>query len=196
MNVVAAASLCLMVAAGMVRSASGLANPRPDQKSAGATLSGSEVNSSKVNSSKPPKPVGPILLTLTADKSVYGVGETISVSLTAANKTSTPIPLTFISTKKYDLAIYRVKGTAKGAVVDKEPVWQWSHGRMFGMIVLTEALEVDKPFTFAQRIEPSSFTAGAKLDKGKYRLVGFLTPSDPKFTQAALNASIDFSVTQ
>ena len=111
----------------------------------------------------PPVPPAPrsALLQVTAgsDKDTYGAGDPIKLRIEIKNNDQNPVALTFPSGQSFDFEAF-------GDDPDK-PVWQWSQGRMFTMMVRHVSLGAGESLVF------NAVWKGAP--EGKFRVVSRIT---------------------
>ena len=108
-----------------------------------------------------PAPAQSALLQVTAgsDHDSYGAGDTIKLHIEIKNNDQNPVALTFPSGQSFDFEAY-------GDDADK-PVWQWSRGRMFTMMVRHVSLGAGESLAF------NAVWKGAP--EGKFRIVSRIT---------------------
>ncbi len=119
----------------------------------------------------------PVKVTVATDKKVYAVGDTITFTLTVKNGTKQALPLRFSSGQRYDFKLFDAKIPAGARPDTGKPLWQWSRGRMFTMMIASEKLEPGKTLTFSDKYEFKAMPGQTikLLAAGKYTLVGILT---------------------
>lgn len=128
----------------------------------------------------PPLPPGkllPVTVTVATDKKMYGVGDTITFTLTVKNGTKQALSLRFSSGQRYDFKLFDAKTPAGARPDTGKLLWQWSRGRMFFQMISSEKLEPGKTLTFSDKYEfkPTPGQTVKPLAAGKYALVGILT---------------------
>jgi len=108
----------------------------------------------------PPAPQSALLqVTASSDKDVYGAGDPIKLSIEIKNNDQNPVALTFPSGQSFEFEAF-------GDDQDK-PVWQWSRGRMFNMMVRHVSLGAGESMEF------HAVWSGAP--EGKFRMVSRIT---------------------
>ena len=125
----------------------------------------------------PPDKMLPVKVTVATDKKTYAVGDTITFTLTVKNGTKQALPLRFSSGQRYDFKLFDAKTPAGTKPDTGKPLWQWSHGRMFTMMISSEKLEPGTTRTFSDKYEFKAIPGQTlkPLAAGKYALVGILT---------------------
>jgi|GEM_PF-4255206 len=83
---------------------------------------------------------GEIEVRVKADKSTFHAGETVHFTVTAMNTDDRPRTVTLPSGQNFDIIITPKDKTA--------PQWQWSHGKMFTMMVRYVKLQPGQRLTF------------------------------------------------
>jgi hypothetical protein len=123
------------------------------------------------NEEPAPMPLNPLKLSLKLDKKTYKPGEPIVVQFQVTNTSKTSQQLAFATTQHYDFEIHG--GDVKGPVI-----WRWSKGRLFGQVVIQQALSPGQEITYKETIYPQDMTHPEglpPLKPGKYTLLAILT---------------------
>jgi len=114
----------------------------------------------------------PLVLTVTTDQPRYAPGDSVSVTLLVANRSSAPVTLQFSSGQRYDFTI--------GG--DGTTLWRWSDDRAFIQMLGEERLEPGAELIYRER-------AKAPAAPGTYRVTGMLTAQD-RLRQASVAISV------
>ena len=114
-------------------------------------------------------------VSLTTDKVIYAVGETIVMELIVFNRTGENLTFDFGDAQHYDFIIEDAAGNS---------VWQWAEGRMFAQALGEETLgpgreEVVYTETYAGPLQP-----------GDYKVIGALVSYNRPLS-ASLMITID-----
>ena len=113
----------------------------------------------------------PVKVTVTTDKKKYASGDPIKMTLTVKNDSKQAVPLRFGSGQRYDFVL------REAGKPDAKPLWQWSRGMMFTMMVSSQPLEAGKSVvytvTYASKSAPNASVV-EPLKSGTYALTGTL----------------------
>ena len=111
-------------------------------------------------------------LCLTTDKTEYTVGETVRMTIAAANHTSSDLSLSFKDAQRFDFYIEQ----------EGKEVWRWSQGRMFAQELGHEKLGPGASLGFSAKCEK-------KLEPVLYQITGMIL-ADPSPLIARINIVI------
>src|SRR6185503_3954267 len=86
----------------------------------------------------------PVTVTLTTDRATHHRGQPLKFTITAHNTTATPQTLQFFSGQSFDISVRPV--AQQGSQAD--PVWMWSHGKLFTMDMPTRTIAPGASYTW------------------------------------------------
>ena len=109
------------------------------------------------------KEIGSLQLILQTDKEAYSIGELIPLEFEVINTGSTPIKLTFSTSKTFDLIVKR-----EGALI-----WQLSFGKHYLQVITELTLEPGESRTFNGGW-PQVDNAGNQIPIDTYKIVALL----------------------
>lgn len=110
-------------------------------------------------------------MTVSTDKKKYAPGDPIKMTLTVKNDSKQTVPLRFGSGQRYDFVL------REAGKPDAKPLWQWSRGMMFTMMVSSQPLEGGKSVVYAFTYTPKvaqNAPIVEPLKAGTYALTGTL----------------------
>jgi hypothetical protein len=110
----------------------------------------------------------PVAVSIKTDKKTYAANDPIKMTIIAKNPSKQTVNLPFATGQKYDIEIRR------GKEPNGERVWQWSRGKMFTMIVTSQAVAPGKALTYKQTYDPAK---EKPLMPGTYTVRAVLTTS-------------------
>ena len=110
-------------------------------------------------------------VSLTTDKAIYAVGESIVMELIVFNRTAESLTFDFRNAQHYDFIIEDAEGNG---------VWQWAEGRMFAQILGEETLgpgreEMVYTETYAGPLQPGGYKVTGTLIAANRPLSASLT---------------------
>ena len=114
-------------------------------------------------------------VSLTTDKAIYTVGESIVMELIVFNRTAENLTFDFRNAQHYDFVIEDTEGTR---------VWRWAEGRGFAQVLGEETLgpgreEVVYTETYTEQLQP-----------GCYKVIGALVSANRPLS-ASLTITIE-----
>jgi len=114
------------------------------------------------------KPASPLQATIATDKASYKAGEKVTFTITLRNTGRTAQNLTFSSGQSFDVFV-RPQGEPEA-----EPLWYWSHDRMFTMALRNMILGAGEEKTWTTSWKQVD-NAGKQLPRGSYSVIGRVT---------------------
>jgi hypothetical protein len=110
----------------------------------------------------------------------YAMGEPVVMTLGVTNTSDNAITLTFPSAQRYDFIV------KKG----KQPVWQWSGGRMFAQVIGRYELPPGESISYEYTWDQTA-ADGTKPSLGAYTVEGLLMISPPLRTESRTFGIVD-----
>jgi len=104
----------------------------------------------------------PPIISLSADKQTYALGDTIELTLDLRNDSDDPLVLDFVTGQRYDFAILTTQ---------EDTVWSWSRGKAFTQVLGQETVQPDQGLVYSERIGP-------ELPPGTFQIHGRIVARD------------------
>ena len=104
-------------------------------------------------------------VSLTTEKSIYRLGETINLTLVVTNDSDRAFQAVFPSAKRYDFAVYDA---------DDNLVWRWSADRGFAQALTPLEIKPGERAVFTAEWQQQDSQGGFQVPDGDYTLKGAL----------------------
>ena len=109
---------------------------------------------------------GDLVLTLSVDREVYALGETVQMALEVRNRGNFPLTFQFPTSQRYDFLVTRQDGTL---------VWQWSHDKVFAQVFGSLTLDPGDVRVYRERWDQRD-NEGRLVSPGWYTVEGLFPP--------------------